>query len=156
ADGALIEEVSRLKKELDAIQEEKKRLVLRLAETGESAGADVVNDLRQQYEGRIQEMLQENTQLAEKLKKAAAEMDGRVILAVADGSSQSGSTVTTLDAATVDEEVKRIEALIAEIDKLIDNPETELATVIRKNVERAALESYLKGILYSLGRGKQL
>jgi chromosome segregation ATPase len=154
ADGALSEELSRLKKELDAVQEEKKRLVLRLAETDQSSGADIVNDLRQQYEGRIQEMLQENTHLAEKLKKAAADMDGRIILAVADGAAQNGSSVSTLDSATIDEEVKRVEVLIAEIAQLIDNPETELATVIRKNVERAALESYLKGILFSLGRGK--
>jgi chromosome segregation ATPase len=156
SDGALSEELSRLKKELEAIQEEKKRLVLRLADTGDQVSADVVNDMRQQFEGRIQEVLQDNTRLTEQIKKAAAQMDGRVVVAVADGSGLSGTSVSTLDASEIDEEVKRVEALIAEIALLIDNPETELATVIRKNVERAALESYLKGILFSLGRGKKL
>ena len=44
--------------------------------------------------------------------------------------------------------------VIGAIVHLIDNPETELSTVIRKNVERAELDAYLKGILFSLGRGK--
>ena len=155
ADGALSEEVSRLKKELDEIQEEKKRLVLRLAETSDLVSADVVRDLRQQFEGRMQELVLENTQLAERVKTAAAQMDV-VYVKAADGSGDNGSAVSTLDSSVIDEEVKRIEELTAEIARLIDDPETELATVIRKNVERASLDAYLKGILFSLGRGKKL
>ena len=117
SDGALSEEVSRLKKALDEVQEEKKRLVLRLAETSQR---DVV------------------------------------YVKTADGSGNNGGSVTTLEAAAIDEEIKRVEDLTAEIAQLIDNPETELATVIRKNVERAGLEAYLKGILFPLGRGKKL
>ncbi len=74
----------------------------------------------------------------------------------ADGSGQNGAPLSTLDASAIDEEVKRVEELTAEIARLIDDPDTELATVIRKNVERAALDAYLKGILFSLGRGKKL
>ena len=155
ADGALSEEVNRLKKELDEIQEEKKRLVLRLAETSNLVSADVVRDLRQQFEGRMQELVLENTQLAERVKNAAAQMDV-VYVKAADGSGSNGSAVSPLDSSVIDEEVKRIEELTAEIARLIDDPETELATVIRKNVERAALDAYLKGILFSLGRGKKL
>ena len=44
--------------------------------------------------------------------------------------------------------------MITGIARLIDDPETELSTVIRKNVERAELDAYLKGILFSLGRGR--
>jgi chromosome segregation ATPase len=145
-DGALSEEVSRLKKELDEIQEERKRLVVRLAES---------SDLGQQFEGRIQELVLENTQLAERVKNAASQMDV-VYVKTADGSGDNRSVVSTLDSSVINEEVKRIEELTAEIARLIDDPETELATVIRKNVERAALDAYLKGILFSLGRGKKL
>jgi hypothetical protein len=53
-------------------------------------------------------------------------------------------------------EVARIEDAIREIVALIDNPETELSMVIRKNVEKAELDAYLKGILFSLGMGKPL
>jgi chromosome segregation ATPase len=155
ADGTQSEEMSRLKKELDEIQEEKKRLVLRLAETSGQVSADVVADLQKQFDGRMQEILLENTQLAEKVKNAASQMDV-VYVKTADGSGDNGSGVSTLDSAVIDEEVKRVEDLSAEIARLIDDPETELATVIRKNVERAALYAYLKGILFSLGRGKKL
>jgi hypothetical protein len=103
----------------------------------------------------MQEILLENTRLADKVKNAATQMDV-VYVKTADGSGADGGSVTTLDSSTIDEEVKRVEDLSAEIARLIDDPETELSTVIRKNVERAALDAYLKGILFSLGRGKKL
>ncbi len=45
-------------------------------------------------------------------------------------------------------EVARVEGLIREINLLIENPDTELSVVIRKNAERAELESYLKGLRF--------
>jgi len=54
----------------------------------------------------------------------------------------------------VQAEIQRVEALIQGITALIDNPATELATVIRKNVERAELDSYLKGIRFAFTNGK--
>jgi hypothetical protein len=59
-----------------------------------------------------------------------------------------------LDTAAIKAEVDRVEALISQIVSIIDNPDTELSTVIRKNVEKAELDAYLKGILFSLGREK--
>ena len=47
-------------------------------------------------------------------------------------------------------EMERVQGLIKEISDLIEDPATELSTVIRKNVERAELESYLKGIRFAL------
>ena len=52
--------------------------------------------------------------------------------------------------------VARIEEKIQQIVALIDDPETELSTVIRKNVEKAELDAYVKGILFSIGRSKGL
>jgi len=103
----------------------------------------------------MQELVLENTQLAERVKDAASQMDV-VYVKTADGSGDNGNVVSTLASSVIDEEIKRIEELTAEIARLIDDPETELATVIRKNVERAGLDAYLKGILFSLGRGKKL
>jgi hypothetical protein len=34
----------------------------------------------------------------------------------------------------------------------MEDPDIELSTVVRKNVERAELESYLKGIRFALGK----
>ena len=47
-------------------------------------------------------------------------------------------------------EMERVQRLIQEISALIEDPATELSTVIRKNVERAELEAYLKGIRFAL------
>jgi hypothetical protein len=44
--------------------------------------------------------------------------------------------------------------MILELGKRIDDPTTDLSTVIRKNVERAELNAYLKGIQYSTGDNK--
>ena len=44
--------------------------------------------------------------------------------------------------------------MILEIGKRIEDPATDLSTVIRKNVERAELNAYLKGIQYSTGNSK--
>jgi hypothetical protein len=46
--------------------------------------------------------------------------------------------------------------MIAEVTQMIDDPATELSTVIRKNVERAELDAYMKGILFSMGRRKAM
>jgi len=50
-------------------------------------------------------------------------------------------------------EVERVEGLIKDIAALIEDPNSELSTVIRKNVERAELESYIKGIRFALSNG---
>ena len=47
----------------------------------------------------------------------------------------------------VAEEV-RVEELIRELSLLIDDPGTELSAVIRKTVERAQLDFYLKGLRF--------
>lgn len=52
------------------------------------------------------------------------------------------------------EELKRVEDLVKQISAIIEDPASDLSTVIRKNVERAELESYLRGIRYALSGGK--
>ena len=44
--------------------------------------------------------------------------------------------------------------MLAEVIKLIDDPASALSTVMRKNVEKAELESYLKGIRFATGQGE--
>lgn len=53
--------------------------------------------------------------------------------------------------AVLQEEMEMVEGLVATISALIDDPATELSTVIRKNVERAELDSYFKGIRFAVG-----
>ena len=61
---------------------------------------------------------------------------------------KSGTPLANTEALTA--EMERVQGLIKEISALIEDPATELSTVIRKNVERAELESYLKGIRFAL------
>jgi chromosome segregation ATPase len=50
-------------------------------------------------------------------------------------------------------EVDRVEGLITQIMALMEDSSTDLSTVIRKNVEKAELESYLRGIRFALNGG---
>jgi hypothetical protein len=54
----------------------------------------------------------------------------------------------------VSKEITRTEDLVRQISAVIDDPTVELSIVIRKNVERAELESYLRGIQFAIGNGK--
>jgi len=85
----------------------------------------------------------ERDQLKEEARQAAVAKDKA--LAEAKGSGPGVVANETLQA-----EVHRVEESIRTISAIIDAPETELSIVIRKNVERAELEAYLKGIKYAV------
>jgi chromosome segregation ATPase len=50
----------------------------------------------------------------------------------------------------IEAEVARVEKLIQAISQVVENSETELSIVISKSVERAELESYLRGLRFKL------
>jgi hypothetical protein len=47
-------------------------------------------------------------------------------------------------------EITRVENAILSISEVVENPETELSVIIQKNVERAELESYLRGLRFGI------
>ena len=55
-----------------------------------------------------------------------------------------------IDIGSIHAEVARVEGLIQATSELIEDPEAELSVVIRKNAERAELESYLRGVRFSI------
>jgi len=143
----------------------------RLEENKNAVNGEVVEQLRRQYDERMQEMIQQKTQLSEELKKASSllETERSRFSAASAASAQSQSKQestkkdkgakgggSTVDTETLNSEVARIEEMIKGLARLIDDPSTELSTVIRKNVERAELDAYLKGILFSVGRSRGL
>jgi hypothetical protein len=73
----------------------------------------------------------------------------RVAQAVLEAVAET-KTAEPAASEAVRREVERIEKHIKEVAALIDDPATELSTVIRKSVERAELESYLRGIRFAL------
>jgi len=137
------------RRQLNGQIERLERQLQRVAESRERVSDDIVDQLRQQYEQRLQDVIQQKTQLAEQLQSASTRLEAeRGRLSAAQHEEPPG-----LDSEAIAAEVTRVEGLISEIIGIIDNPDTELSTIIRKNVEKSELDSYLKGILFALGRG---
>jgi hypothetical protein len=142
--------VSAMQKEMDRERAEWRlqiqQMERRLSETHQSVNSDVVDQLRRQYDDRIQEIILQKTQLTDELTRASALLEskrGRFMTATESGNADAVSA-----------EVARVQTMILELGKRIDDPTTDLSTVIRKNVERAELTAYLKGIQYSTGDNK--
>jgi len=83
--------------------------------------------------------------LAEIEEAAAFALDRQIATAVDRARANAG-----VDTDALRSEVIRVENLIQMTAKAIENPQTELSEVIRKNGERAALESYLRGVRFAL------
>jgi hypothetical protein len=60
------------------------------------------------------------------------------------------AAVAPVPSASMQEEIAGAEARLQGIMKIIDDPATELSTVIRKNVERSEVEAYLRGMRFVL------
>ncbi len=159
--GSKVEEVQREKEILqrqsqearNAWDEERRRLeqqLKRVSDTQSRVSNEVVDQLRQQYDQRLQEAIHQKTHLAQELQSASLLLESeRARLSAAQTGDGGGPNKDSITA-----EVARVERLLTEIVAVIDNPDTELSTVIRKNVEKAELDAYLRGILFSLGRSK--
>jgi|SRR5437016_1658332 len=136
------------RRQLNGQIERLERQLQRVSESRERVSDDIVDQLRQQYEQRLQDVIKQKTQLAEQLQGASTRLEAeRGRLSAAQHEEPPG-----LDSEAIAAEVTRVEGLISEIIGIIDNPDTELSTIIRKNVEKSELDSYLKGILFALGR----
>jgi hypothetical protein len=114
----------------------------------EKVSKEVVAQLRQQYDQKLHEAIRQKTELATQLQSASALLEAeRTRLSKAQRSSGGGQ-----DSEAIAAEVSRVEQQLSQIIAVVDNPDTELSTIIRKNVEKAELDAYLKGILFCLGR----
>ncbi len=139
----LISQVERLEQQLQRVSKE------------EGISSEVVDQLRKQYELKIQEAIEQKTQLAQQLQNASALLESeraRLTTEITQAKDSSGGA----NSDAISKELTRVEAMIRDIVELIDDPATELSTVIRKNVEKAELDAYLKGILFSTAGGRGL
>jgi chromosome segregation ATPase len=96
--------------------------------------------------------LQSDMERLKRLQAATqAEAEAAMMAAKAAATAaRSTKTTPSVSEELLTSEIKRVEGLIQKISDLIEDPATELSIVIRKNVERAELEAYLKGIRYAL------
>jgi len=156
------EELRLVMARLEESQTENQQLERQLEETKDAVNSEVVEQLRRQYDERMQEVIRQKTELSEQLKGASALLEAERSRFAAAAAAQpkakpakeAAAPNPTIDAELLKAEFTRVEEKIAEIARLIDDPSTELSLVIRKNVERAELDAYLKGILFSLGRSQ--
>lgn len=136
--------------------EQLRKTIRELTDTRESASNEIAGQLRKEYDEKIQEIIQQKTQLAEQHQTTSALLDTERARFTAEISELKSAAVQSSDggndgeAETITAEVERVEGQIREIGALIDDLSTDLATVIRKNVEKAELDAYLKGIRFSL------
>src|SRR5262249_9365569 len=129
---------------------ERRQQQLQRMSDSEKVSKEVVAQLRQQYDQKLQEAIRQKTELAKHLESASALLESeRARLSAAQRGSGLGQ-----DTEAISAEVNRVEHQLNQIISVVDDPNTELSTVIRKNVEKAELEAYLKGILFCLGRSR--
>jgi chromosome segregation ATPase len=131
---------------LSARVEELEQKLEEVTKKGTQVSNEVHDQLRQQYEQRLQDALQQKSKLVQELKSASDLLEAE---RSRGNSSKDGSS---FDATAVKYEITRVEGLLNEIVTVIENPNTDLSVVIRKNVEKAELDSYLRGILFTLGK----
>jgi hypothetical protein len=70
--------------------------------------------------------------------------------ATAKAAAAVSTPVQAVLPAGLEEEVARSESKLQEVLKIIDDPATELSTVIRKNVEKSEIEAYLRGMRFAI------
>jgi uncharacterized small protein (DUF1192 family) len=143
--GAMQKEVERERSEWRAQIQQLER---QLADTHPSVNTEGIEQLRRQYDERFHEVMQQKTQLADELKVASALLESDRNRYATASKPENTSAVQT--------EVERVQKMISEIGRKIDDPSTDLSTVIRKNVERAELNAYLRGIEFTTGNGRAI
>ncbi len=120
------EERERLSMECGELRHDRNRF---REELGRLADAAAKNDLER---SRLREE-------SEKLNRALASLES-------SSREQQEADIHVL------EEAARVETAMREIAQAIENPETELSIIIRKNVEKAQLDAYLRGLRFAAAR----
>src|SRR5215468_6767939 len=138
------EERRKLSSQIEQLEQQ----LQRVSDSRDPVSNEVVDQLRLQYEKKLQEAIQQKTRLSDELQHASKLLETER----ARLSAAHKGTGTSVDNDAIAVEVARVEGQLNEIVAVIDNPNTELSTVIRKNVEKAELDAYLKGILFTLGK----
>jgi len=83
--------------------------------------------------------------------KEQASLEISKLRAAADAASAAAAKAAKAPtpSQSAKDELARVQAKLAEVTAIIDDPMTELSVVIRKNVEKLELEAYLKGLRYT-------
>ena len=152
----LLAECERARGLADQAQQDHNRA---LADTDEAASialerqiATAVERVRAELTARFEAdratLLSDRNRAQQRLADMATECDGLKAEVEKVKQAPAASNQSAADTESIKAEVTRVEALIREISKIVEDQGTELSVVIRKNVERAELESYLRGLRF--------
>ena len=151
------ESIASMQEELGAAARVREELEARLKETAKLPETHSTDSER---EAQLQKAIEERMMLEEEIRKLQADLQAakaKVASSTADrvdaaSEIQSRAVVFSVLSEKLDQEIARVQDLLAEALKLIDDPATALSTVMRKNAEKAELESYLRGIRFATGQ----
>ncbi len=132
--------------ELADARRELQQLKNNMAEIREQITSETTAQLRREFEAEIQTLSQQNARLTRQRSDdgSGSEDDGAMEEATVSG--------TVVETGSIDDEVNRVQNEIKAIEKLVDDPDISASTMARKSEEKAELEAYLRGILFSTGR----
>ncbi len=128
-----------------AWEEERASLTASMEEAEHTARAEEANieaDLREklttEYEWKLKELNFQKEQLEQKLTESGP----------APSTSTGSAEATGADFAA---EIARVDTQLVEVKAFIEDPSSALSKVVRKNVERAELEAYRRGLRFQGG-----
>jgi hypothetical protein len=108
-----------------------------------------------QWESERARLNAEIERLKQSEMAARAEAERAIEAANAAASTAAAAPqAAALNSDVLIQEMQRVESLIEQITAVIDDPAVDLSTIIRKNVERSELGSYLKGIRFALEQSR--
>jgi hypothetical protein len=108
---------------------------------------EAASQLEAERSGLIAEVQRVKDDSAAEIEKAREEAKAAAAKAPAPAAPAAAAAVPS---ALLEEEMARAEARLQDILRVIDDPATELSTVIRRNVEKSEVEAYLKGMRFAI------
>ena len=136
-EGELKAAADQREKERSEFEQQMDQLKQSTGTIGDAQETELREQLSLEYEWKIEELTFQKDQLEQKINSA--------------GTTPSVPT----DNADISGEIADIDTQIAALTKFIDDPTASLSTVIRKNVERAELEAYRRGICFQIDGTKK-
>jgi chromosome segregation ATPase len=158
----LSREQDRLRKEFAV---ERERLQQELQKAGETvARTQAEAAMFAQWESERSESLKERAHLKAELERIQADhsqLEKRLMAAESESgrarqAKNSKPAAADNKAETIVKEAARVEARIRDMQDLAADPDADLSDVVRTNVERAQLESYLDGLRFAISGSSQL
>jgi hypothetical protein len=108
-------------------------------------------ELTAQFEADRATLVAERNRAQQRLADVAAEYEAKLAETLKQqAAAPEPPRAQSVELQTVQAEIARVETAIHAISQIVENPESELSVVIRKNVERAELESFLRGLRFRL------